>query len=327
MQIHPVVFTVRQELQRQLAATGSYVLAVSGGADSLALADACAWLQVQGWGRYTVCHVEHGLRGQEALADMQLVQDFCRERALACICCHVDAGGLAAKEHLSVEAAARELRYAALRRTAALVQAEYIVTAHHLDDQAETVLLRLLRGAGLDGLKGMLPRNGDVLRPFLQLQRSLLKQYCELQAIAYCRDSTNADVAYTRNRVRLELLPLLRQRFNPEAAQALARTARLLQEDAQCLEQLAAEAYVKIVRQEADGSLHMAAKELAQLPAALQSRIVRQAYFDLGGQELDYERSQALLELCRRGTGGKLVQLPGKITARYFQKQLILFKA
>lgn len=326
MDIHPVVFKVRRLLHSLLKADGVYVLAVSGGADSLVLADGCAWLQQQGWGRYTVCHVEHGLRGGESLADMELVREFCRLRQLDCVCRSVDVRSLSQKEHLSLEDAARRLRYEALRRTAAQRGAGYIVTAHHRDDQAETVLLRLLRGSGTEGLSGMAPQKEDVLRPFLSLDRELLERYCQVRQIEYCHDSTNDDTAYTRNRVRLELLPYLRQRFNREITPALARTAALLREDAECLERLAAQVYGELAAAQKDGSIAVDATELAALPVALQTRVLRRAYFALGGRELTYERSRALLELCRRRCGGKVLQLPEGIRAHYLHRRIILFK-
>lgn len=323
MEILPVVFKVRRTLERQLPGGRHFLLAVSGGADSLALADACAGLGGEGFGTYTVCHVEHGLRGAEGLRDMELVKSFCRERALSCVLCKEDVASYAKEHKLSTEEAARIVRYAALRRVAKEKQAQFIVTAHHADDQAETVLLRLLRGGALDGLAGMEERHADVLRPFLTLHRDELTAYCAARGIKYAHDSSNDDLRFTRNRIRRELLPYLRANFNPGISGALVRTAELLRADAECLDELAAAAYAESARKCADGSIALSAAGLNALPEPLASRVMRRACFELGLTELSYERTQALVSLLKRATGGKVIELPSKCSARYISREIV----
>ena len=325
MQTKREVFRLQKLLKPQLAQDEHYLLAVSGGADSLALAHCCAQLAATGWGTYSVCHVEHGLRGAEALRDMQLVKRFCEEQKLPCFVEHVDVRKLVQEEQLSTEDAARRLRYAALRRVAVRVGAAAIVTAHHEGDQAETVLLRLLRGAGLDGLSAMRSRQGDILRPLLTLPRQFLEQYCKANNLVYCHDSTNDDTAYTRNSIRKDLLPLLAERYNAEIVQTLARTAMILADDADLLTSLADNAYTRLVRREA-GVLTLALKQLQAEPRPIRLRVLRRAYFELGGAELSFERSEALDEACERRSGGKLIQLPGRITATIKNKIIIFTK-
>lgn len=324
-QIAPAVYKLRKTIKNLLRPEAHYLLAVSGGADSLALAHACAALATQGWGSYSVCHVEHGLRGEEALRDMQAVQRACKAWGLPCFTEHVQAAAYAAQYHLSTEDAARRLRYAALRRVAAQQGAAAIVTAHHEGDQAETLLLRLLRGAGLQGLAGMRAQQGDIIRPLLALPKSLLEEYCRAEGIAVCYDSTNADTAYTRNRVRLELVPYLERSFNPAVVPTLARTAALLAQDAECLEQLAGEVYAKLARSQADG-ITLPVTQLTALHSAVRLRLLRRAYFELGGEELSYERTQAIESLLLRRSGGKVIQLPQGINVVYKNKQLIFVK-
>lgn len=320
--IHPLVFNLHRTLQSFLRRDGHYLLAVSGGADSMALAGACAVLQSEGWGRYSVCHVEHGLRGQEALDDMALVQGFCARRGLPCYARHVDAAGEAAARHLSVEAAARRLRYGALREVLAQAGADAIVTAHNGDDQAETVLLRLLRGAGTAGLGGIRPLTSLAVRPLLGFSHEQLRQYCRLQGIAYCHDSTNDDVRYTRNRVRHQLLPLLERDFNGEVRAALRRTARLLQEDEACLARAAERLYEECFADGAAGQVRLLAGPLIQAEPALRKRALRQAYFAVAGRELDFERTETLDKLLLAKRGGSLLQLPGGVQAAYRNKSV-----
>lgn len=326
MQIHPLVFRLEQLLRGRLVAGRYYLLAVSGGADSLALAQLCASLAQQGWLSCSVCHVEHGLRGAESLRDAGLVAAFCAERGLPCYIEHVQVAACAQAEHLSTEAAARRLRYEALWRVAAQVGADAIVTAHHLDDQAETLLWRLLRGAGLDGLAAMRERQGELLRPLLSVTRAELRQYCELQGLRYAEDSTNSDRSYTRNRIRHELLPKLERDYNPQLASTLAQTAQLLACDADYLQQQAQAAYERLAQLE-PGSVRFSVDDLLQLPKALRSRVLREAYFSLGGAELSYERSEALELLCQRKRGGSRVQLPGGLSAELRRGYLTLRRA
>lgn len=324
MVIDPAVFRLQQELKQHLQQGSGYVLAVSGGADSLALAHVAAGMK--DLYSFTVCHVEHGIRGQEALADAALVQDFCQSVQLPFFCCHVDVPHEAQKCGMSLEEAARKLRYAALNNLMEQLQAKAILTAHHRDDQAETVLLKLLRGAGLEGLGAMQLEHDKIIRPWLGVSRAELEEYCHMNNLVYCCDSTNNDARYTRNRVRLELLPYLKRAFNPNIVESLARTANLLQEDADCLEHLTEQYYQEAVVSRSHDRIIIRAEVLLKLPAALRKRILRRAFFALGGKELSYERTEALELLCLRGTGGKLLQLPQGRTAFYKKKMLVLSK-
>lgn len=324
MVIHPLVFRLQQELKKQLCSGKAYVLAVSGGADSIALAHVASGLQDL-FG-FTVCHVEHGIRGTEALSDAALVEELCAHLLLPFYCCHVDVPKEAEANGLTLEEAARKLRYEALEKVADKVSAAGILTAHHKNDQAETVLLKLLRGAGLEGLAGMDAEHDNIIRPWLSISRSELEEYCQLNALQYCIDSTNYDTSYTRNRVRLELLPYLRRDFNPNIVDTLVRTADLLRDDAECITSMAAQYYRESQITSEKNKLVFRMSKLMELPAAIRKRILRQAYFNLGGKELSFERTEAMELLCRRGIGGKLLQLPGSITVCYKNKLLVLSK-
>lgn len=328
MQIEPIIFKVQQVLKNVLAADKHYLLAVSGGADSLALAHACAALQKQGWGTYSVCHVEHGLRGDEALEDMRLVRQFCKEHGLPFYMRYVDVRALARREQLSLEAAARKLRYNALRITAERTAASAIVTAHHMGDQAETLLLRLLRGSGLDGLAAMRLQTEDILRPLLDVKREELEAYCAAAKLHYATDSTNFDTAFTRNRIRHELLPQLAKDYNPDIVPTLARTAKLLAIDADFMEALSTAFFDGLVRKQEgeEQGLSLSLEWLSGLQQAMRLRVLRKAYYSLSDIELDYERTLALENLCERKIGGKIIQLPGKVTALCKNKQIIFTK-
>ena len=336
--IAPAVWLVLQELKKRLlllqaeAPRKKLLLAVSGGADSLALADAAALLQQELGYELLVCHVEHGLRGEEALADADKVKNFCLGQQLPFYCCHVAVKEYCRQQGCSLEEGARILRYRALAAQALQSGADLVLTAHHRDDQVETFFLRLLRGAGLEGLKGMSflsCRDGVKLaRPLLQLSRAELEEYCRQRGIVYCQDSSNQDTYYTRNSIRLELLPLLEQKYNSRLREAVSGTMEQLREAESFIEEEEDHYWQQlqdINGGERDVVISWPLGKLKRIPPIIRKRLYRRAYFSLGGKELSYERTLALEELVQRGTGGKEIQLPQEISV-ICSKGRLLFK-
>lgn len=327
MREHRQVAAIFRQVKKYLPAGSSIVVACSGGADSLALADAVEQLQKLQAYRVMVCHVEHGLRGAEAAADAAFVEAFCRERQLTCAVRHVDAKQLAASGKLSLEAAARQLRYAALWECVSQQQADFLVTAHHRDDQAETLLLHLLRGSGTDGMSGMRSEKNCLIRPFLHLGRQELELYCRQRGLAYRQDSSNTDLYFTRNKVRHLLLPLLEREFNPNVKVDLAQTASLLADDADCLKFLAEQSFLTGVKQQ-DGVYSCRRTWLLQLQPALRSRVVRLMWQHLAATgQLSYDQTEKILALVNAGSSNKKMPLPGATAALYSKGELFLAKA
>jgi tRNA(Ile)-lysidine synthase len=217
-------------------------VAVSGGADSIALLRAVhaantAERDSLGVGLSAV-HVQHGIReGEEQDGDLRFVQDLCIELDVALHIHRADVPARAAENRETVEEAAREVRYEYFRTLIASGHADSVLTAHTLDDQAETVMMKILRGAWTEGISAIHPvvlvdgqRQGRILRPLLGVRRQEIEAYLQALGQEWRTDSTNADVAYTRNRVRHELMPMLRG-FNPSIDQTLANLAELAREE------------------------------------------------------------------------------------------------
>jgi tRNA(Ile)-lysidine synthase len=209
-------------------------VAVSGGADSVALLR-CLLEQRHSLGIVlSVVHVHHGIRGEEANSDVAFVADLAARYDLPFRLHHTDAPTAAATQHETLEEAARNLRYNWFRQLLAAGEADAVATAHTLDDQAETVLHKLLRGAGTEGLSGIHPivatNPGTILRPFLDTTRASIEAWLQYLGQPWREDATNQDLAYTRNRIRHQLLPLLRT-FNPQIATQLSRLAAISGED------------------------------------------------------------------------------------------------
>lgn len=217
---------------------GDHVLAaVSGGPDSLALLHALGSLRIDiGLLGLSAAHFNHGLRGQEADDDAAFVAGFCAARGIPCFVGKADIAQEAAQAHVSVQQAARAARYAFLARTAQECGASTVATAHTQDDQAETVLLHVLRGTGLDGLRGIPARRGIYVRPLLGVSRAQVEAYCAAHALLPRTDTSNSDTShYARNRVRHDLLPLLERDYHPGVRSALLRLAQTASADADFL--------------------------------------------------------------------------------------------
>ena len=318
-----VLDKVPRILREKLDINNKYVAAVSGGADSLALADA---LQRCGF-RFIVCHVEHGIRGRESLEDASYVEEFCRERGIAFNCKRVAAKDLQKMEKLSLEDAARRLRYQALFQCAEETGADFILTAHQKDDQAETLLLRLLRGSGTRGLGAIRFQRDTILRPLLSLSAKELRQYCNERGIVWREDATNENLHYVRNRIRKVLLPLLEENFSSSITDILCRTAEHLQLDGMYLEELAAVELKKRWLATSPGqSGVLQTGEWGRIPAALRFRVLRQFWRRAGArEELSGANLEDLGRLIENHASGKKILLPDSWQALYSYGKLILF--
>lgn len=246
---------------------------VSGGSDSVALLfllhDLAARHELVLAG---VAHLDHRLRGDASTADAAFCRELAARLGIPAVIGEADVAGRAVEEGVSIEVAGRVARHEFLAGTLTALNGDRVALAHTLDDQAETVLLRLVRGAGPAGLAGIPPVRGHLVRPLLTITRQQLRQYLSERGEPWCEDATNADCAYPRNRMRHEVLPLLRAHFNRRADAALARTAEILRTDAALLDELAAAAAGRVLTV-TDGRVFIDPAALAALPKALSRRV------------------------------------------------------
>jgi tRNA(Ile)-lysidine synthase len=320
------------QIDRTLLKVGERVcVAVSGGADSTALLVAMVEARAELGVVLTAAHVHHGLRGDEADADEAFVQELCGRLGVPLTVFRVDTAERMAAEGEGLEEAARELRYSALGG----LEVDAIATAHTLDDQAETVVMKMLRGAWTEGLGGISPEkqglgireqgSGRVVRPMLEVRRAEVEAFLRERGQGWREDASNRDVSLTRNRVRHALMPVLRG-FNPKVDEALARTAEIAREEeafwqaevARVLPQMLLPGKpvrgggraVSTAVGEAGCAMEIA--RLASLPAALRRRVVRAAARSVGSR-LGAEETAKVLALA--GFGGYAGVL-GKIGSR-----------
>ena len=311
----------------QMVSPGQTVLvALSAGADSTALLHALTQLRARLACQVSACHVHHGLRGEEADEDAQHAADLARSLGAPFVTKRTDVRALAAKRRLSLEAAAREARYRLLEEAATEMRADRIATGHTADDQAETVLLNLLRGAGLAGLAGIPPVRGRVIRPLLEVTRAQVAAYCRSQELSYRMDQSNLDRRFTRNRVRHEILPALRQ-LQPRADAILCRLSRIARDEEAFMAEEASRRLDEIAFEGLEG-LVVPLEPFQALPPALRRRLARAAIAGMKGDELDIglERVDALVKLATSGQTGTHIELPGRLHALRTYGEVIIHR-
>ncbi len=286
------------------------VVAVSGGPDSVCLLHILHELGVHWSWSLVVAHLNHGFRGPAALADGEFVRRLSAELGWPAVIKQVDVPAWLKRHGGSPQDASRRLRYSFLREVAKSHGANSIALAHNLGDQAETVLLHLLRGAGTAGLAGMRFRESsgtvNLVRPLLTASRAEILRYLQHHRLPFRVDESNSEAKYTRNWLRHNLLPVMRQ-LNPEVEAAITRTAEVLQAETDFVEHEALLAYAEI----AEAGEHTVALEshrLGRLPLALQRRVLRLAYAQLLGDDRDLSLSnvEAAIALLGRSAGTSL---------------------
>lgn len=301
------------------------VVGVSGGADSVALLHIlCVLCEEFGFFLHVV-HVHHGLRGEEADHDAQFVEHLCKKWDVEYTTFYFDVKAEAKKRGCGEEEAGRILRYRAFRQIANKINGN-IVVAHHRDDQSETVLMRLCRGSGLKGLRGMTPVNGDILRPLLFCSRKEIEEYCEKNELQYCNDRTNEEEIYTRNKIRLQLLPWLEREINPKSGEHIARSAEILGVDEDFLQQEAEKAWKQANVFSEGKDVFLYVSFLKQLHPALRRRVLRLAleHVQKGVSDLSYDHILKLESLLDKETGKKL-SLPNGLCGEIQYEMLRLF--
>ncbi len=309
---------VKQNLIRLGVKPGSSVgAAVSGGTDSMALLNCLCNLRSGMDIIITAYHMEHGIRGESSVRDMEFVAKRCEALGVKCITLRADVPALAKEQGISIEAAARRLRYEFLDTA----QADFIATAHHMEDNAETVLMNLARGSGLAGLCGIPERRGKYIRPMLDISKRDIEEYIEINGIEHITDETNDDTSYTRNYIRKEIIPRLK-RVNEAAAANIQRTAALLAEDE---EALISAANKSGCLEKTDEGVYIDLGRLGGLKSAVKKRVIRLAVQQAGGlEDLEFVNMQDILALAEKAETAKRINLAhGMFAAVVYGKLMI----
>lgn len=299
------------------------LVAFSGGADSTALLHLFTRLR-ESWSLEVIAaHLNHALRGEQSDADEAHCRQVCAGWRVPFFSRKVEVAQEAKQRRLSVETAAREVRYAFLQEVADAIEADVIALGHTRDDQVETVLLNLTRGSGTAGLAGMPVRRGRIIRPLLQISRQQIVAYCALHGLRFVEDVSNTDPRYSRNRIRHHVLPELR-RVNPRVDEAVERLANVLSDEERWWQGYMQTLEPEFTLRRTEDEWYLSLEWLARQPEAVQRRVIRYAVQNLHpeGRELEFEQVERLREAIRTGRRAGVTLRGGQLHAAVTQRTL-----
>lgn len=308
--------------EHHLVPSQSHLLvAVSGGPDSVCLLHILVRLMEELGIRLHVAHLNHQLRGAEAEADAQYVSNLARRLGIPATIEQRDVKGYQKHKRISLEEAAREVRYTFLAQVAKAIGASRVAVGHTMDDHIETILMHLVRGTGTRGLRGLQPRaewqspenSLTIIRPLLQVSREETASYCHRQKLMPRIDASNLSLSPLRNRIRHQLLPLLRS-YNPQVTEALLRTAGIASDDLAFIDKEGSQLWAKIAQRQ-ENTIILDKKGLLELPSALKRHLLRMSLEKLLGNVMDIEMRH-IEEIMSALTkpAGKRLSLPGGLT-------------
>jgi tRNA(Ile)-lysidine synthase len=302
------------------------LVALSGGPDSVALLYGLLNLKPEYRLELYVAHLNHKLRGVESDEDEKFAKKLASGLKLKFFSKKVDVRREAKKRKLSIEETAREVRYRYLERLADRVGANKIALGHQADDQAETFLMRLVRGAGAAGLSGMPVRRDKIIRPLIQIKRKEIERFLEINQIPFRLDSSNYLTDFNRNKIRLKLLPVIKKEFNPRIVDSLNRAADIISLQQGYVQKIS-EQILKRIGKKRKGKVVIDAKRFVRLDTCLQREIIRICINDLGGDisQLSFELVDRTLNLTGKRRSGKRIKLDKSVWFEVGSSELALF--
>ena len=312
------------ESNRMLNKGEKVVLGVSGGADSVCLFFILLELRKIFQLKLHVVHVNHLIRGEEADADQEYVEKICKENNVPFHLVKEDVKRYAKEQHLSEEEAGRDIRYQAFEQVREEYNCDVIAVAHNSNDCAETMLFQLVRGSGLTGLTGIKTKRDRIIRPLLCVTRAEIEQYLGERNIPYQTDATNLQTEYTRNKIRLHVLPYLEKNINNQAISHIVKTTQMLKEVEEFIEKQTNICYNRLVQCNS-GRYYFEREEFLKEDIVIRKTIVREILHNLSGQLKNIE-SVHIEDICTLATKGvgKKIDLPYDIVAYNDYKYLIL---
>ena len=295
--------------------TDKVIAGVSGGADSICLLFMLIELKKEMDFDLSAVHVHHGLRGEDADQDEKYVTELCNQQKIPLYVYHENVREYASFHKIGEEEAGREIRKKCFMQAMEERNANIIALAHHQNDNVETLLWNLCRGTGLQGLAGIAPVNGNIIRPLLCVKRAEIEEYLKNRGISYCIDETNHSDQYTRNRIRNHMIPYMEEQINEQSVSHMAETMeqmRLINEFIQC----ETSKYQKDCIVYTDGEWHLLEEQFSKVPKALKANLIRQILFDIAGKRKDIEAVHLKMveELLEKQVGRKC-ELPYGIKA------------
>lgn len=299
------------------------ILGISGGPDSIALLFVMQKIKDEYNLTLSVAHVNHGLR-VEAVEEEALVRRLCHNFNIPFYSHSADVASLAKKAKKSIEEMGREVRYSFFYQLLHSLNADLIATAHHLDDNAETVLLNILRGTGIKGLRGIMPYSKGIIRPLLLVSKLEIEAYLKAEGIPYFIDKSNFDPVYLRNKLRQELIPLLKSEYNPNIVESLNQLAIIAREEDEELENQALMLYNEALIKSTADTVVLSIPFLTRLSTALQKRVILHTLKTFRG-ELGWEAIDVslILDLMSKDGSRKMIHLKKQLNVAKIYDELV----
>jgi tRNA(Ile)-lysidine synthase len=311
-----------------LSAGERVVVGVSGGPDSVALLHVLKCLVQNLDIEVYAAHVNHGIRGTFADRDADFVAQLCQQWDVPLFVGKFDVPQLAGQWGVTLEEAGRIVRYRFFDKVLSDIKGDKIALGHHRDDQAETILHHVLRGTGMQGLQGMKPvRQHKFIRPLIDVSRDEIEDYCRQNGLVFQIDATNLDMAYTRNRIRHELIPYIEQNFNPNFVDALVRMGAIIRDEEEFLEVYCQQHYEKLVKVHGRDEIRIDMEGFQACPTAVKRRILRMAIKSLCGtlDGIHSNHIERLLDMVLRSQTGALLCLPNGVKGYQDYDSIVLF--
>ena len=291
------------------------LIGLSGGADSVCLTVALSRLKDEYGLELHAVYVDHGLRPDETPAEAAFAKNLCQSLGVQFHTENIDVLAFAKKEGLGKQEAARELRYKAFDSWVARLGLTRIAVAHNADDQAETFLMRFLRGSGPKGLSAIPPVRGKIIRPLIETQREDIEEFLGNEGISYITDPSNLKEDYLRNKLRLSVVPVLKE-INPSFISAVTRTARVLAEEERYFESAVLKTIMRLLHRKEEGEVEFFLSPLESLDIVILRRVLRKA-LDLtsGLRGVEFTHIEDIIKLVKRGSPGDRIDLPHGVRA------------
>lgn len=290
------------------------VLGVSGGPDSITMLDILKDLKETMNFEIYVVHVNHMIRGQDAINDQKYVENYCNKNNIDFYTKAIDVQEIAKSKKIGVEEAGRIARYEAFEEILKKTNSNKIATAHNKNDKVETIIMHILRGSGVSGLKGISPiRDNKFIKPLIECSREEIEKYCEINKLNPCIDKTNFENSYTRNKIRNIVIPYIKEQFNPNIVETIERLSEVISSEDEYISEITQKEYEKLLISKQENQIEIKLKEFNILDNVIKSRLILLVVKNIFGSIQGIEKINIvdIIKLCKNNIGNKFL-MPNK---------------
>ncbi len=320
---------VKQTIKKHSMLKGGerVLVGLSGGPDSVSLLHILSELREEWRLSLDALYVDHGLRPEKTPAEIDFCAELTERLNISFSVKKVDVREFSDRENLGIQEAARHLRYLAFEEHAFQTEADRIATGHNAGDQAETLVMRLLRGSGPRGLSGIPPVRGPLIRPLIMVERHEIEEYLDRKGIRFIIDTSNLKQDYLRNRLRHEVMPLLKK-YNPNLTETLCRTAKILREENEYMEIAVTKSLMRLISRKTDEKIELFISPLENMERVILRRALIRAVEETRGlRGIGLEHIEEIISLIRTGSSGSRIYLPGGVRVIKDYSTLIITSA